>query len=86
MHLITNFQIHIRSGGYNAYIKSFAVFYSDEEVKNTKFNLLTKRFTKVKSYAEISKLRLEIKNEEYFSDSGVKVVEFDVSKLKTIER
>lgn len=86
MHLITNFQVHIRSGGYNAYVKSFAVFYSDEEIKNSKFNLLTKRFTRVKEFADISKLKLKVKNVENFEDSGIKIVEFDVTKIKNIER
>jgi hypothetical protein len=28
-HLLTHFQVHLRSGGYNAYVQSFAVFYSE---------------------------------------------------------
>lgn len=86
-HLVTNFQVHLRSGGYNAYVRSFAVFYSEQEIDNTKFHLLTKRFHKIDKLKDISKItKLKIHHQEEESKSGIKIVEFDVSDTKAIER
>ena len=86
-HLITNFQIHLKSGGYNAYVQSFAVFYSEAEIDNTKFQLLTKRFMKIDKKGNLtSATKLKVRHEEEDIKSGIKIVEFDVSNTKSIER
>lgn len=85
-HLIKNFQVHLRSGGYNAFVRSFAVFYSECEVDNLKFQTMTKRFNKVVKSQDLSLLKLKIKNTEEDKKSGIKIVEFDLSKTKNIER
>lgn len=85
-HILKQFQIHLRSGGYNAYIKSFAVFYSEKEVDNLKFTIMTKRFAKLKDFSDISTLKLKVHNKEFDSKSGIKIIEFDLSDHRTIER
>ena len=40
--ILTHFQVHLKSGGYNAYVKSFAVFYSEQEIENSKFQSYSK--------------------------------------------
>ena len=85
-HLIKNFQIHLRSGGYNAFVRSFAVFYSEVEVDNAKFHAMTKRFNKVNKYQDLNLLKLKSHNTEEDKKSGIKIVEFDLSKTKAIER
>ena len=85
-HILKQFQVHLRTGGYNAYIKSFAVFYSEKEVDNLKFNIMTKRFSKLKGSADISILKLKVHNKEVDKKSGIKIIEFDLSDHKTIER
>lgn len=85
-HLIKNFQIHLKSGGYNAYVKTFAVFYSESEISNTKFVLMTKRFTKIKTFADIPHLKLDVKWREEDTKNGVEIVELDVSNRKKVER
>jgi hypothetical protein len=85
-HILKTFQIHLKSGGYNAYAQSFAVFYSECEIENDKFNSMTKRFTKALKYPDLNQLRLKIHHKDENKKSGVKVVEFDVSKTKNVER
>lgn len=85
-HLLKNFQIHLRSGGYNAYIRSFAVFYSEREVKNSKFTAMTKRFLKIKSFDDIEKSKLDVFCHEEDTKNGVEVVEFDLSNKSKVER
>jgi hypothetical protein len=85
-HILKQFQIHLKSGGYNAYIKSFAVFYSETEVENIKFTIMTKRFTKLKASQDISILKLKVLNKEVDKKNGIKIYEFDVSDPKEIER
>ena len=85
-YLLKNFQIHLRSGGYNAYVRSFAVFYSESEVRNSKFVAMTKRFLKVKTFADLPNLKLDVLWDEEDTKSGVRVVEFDVSKKSRVER
>lgn len=80
------FQIHLKSGGYNAYVQSFAVFYSECEIENSKFQSLTKRFTKIEKSNDLNMLRLKIKNKVEDKKCGVKVIEFDVSRTKNVER
>lgn len=85
-HILTDFQIHLRSGGYNAYVQTFAVFYSEQEIDNKKFQSLTKRFTKAIKSSDIPLLRLNVLNKEEDKDSGIKIYEFDVSKESNMER
>lgn len=85
-HLLTHFQVHLRSGGYNAYVQSFAVFYSQWEIENSKFQSMTKRFVKVENSSDIAQLKLKVKHKEEDKKWGIKIVEFDVSKTKSIER
>lgn len=86
-HLITHFQVHLKSGGYNAFIKSFAVFYSEIEIDNFKFQSMTRRFMKVKSMHDlVHYLKLKVKHSEDDKKSGLKIVEFDLDKKKNIER
>mmetsp|Transcript_10164 Transcript_10164/g.8969 ORF Transcript_10164/g.8969 Transcript_10164/m.8969 type:complete len:114 (+) Transcript_10164:447-788(+) len=84
--ILSNFQIHLRSGGYNAYIQSFAVFYSEQEIDNTKFNNLTKRFNKIEKSSDLPLSKLKILNKEEDKEAGIKIVEFDVSKRENIEK
>lgn len=76
----------MRSGGYNAYISTFAVFYSEQEVDNSKFVAMTKRFVSVKTYSDISKLKLDVVEHTTDSKTGVEIVELDVSNKKKVER
>lgn len=85
-HILKQFQIHLRTGGYNAYIKSFAVFYSEKEVDNLKFTIMTKRFSKIKESSDIPSLKLKVHNKEVDTKNGIKIIEFDLSDHKTIER
>lgn len=84
--ILTNFQIYLKSGGYNAYVKTFAVFYSEQEIENIKFNSLTKRFTKIQTSADLPLLRLNILNKEEDKEAGVKIIEFDISNKSSIEK
>ena len=63
-YILKNFQIHLRSGGYNAYVETFAVFYSEYEVDNTKFHNLTRRFVKAEKMSDLMQLKLKIHNKE----------------------
>lgn len=85
-HILTDFQIHLRSGGYNAYIQTFAVFYSEQEIDNSKFQALTKRFNKVVKSSDLPLLRLNTFHKEENKDAGIKIYEFDVSKTSSLER
>mmetsp|Transcript_3353 Transcript_3353/g.3090 ORF Transcript_3353/g.3090 Transcript_3353/m.3090 type:complete len:123 (+) Transcript_3353:83-451(+) len=85
-HILTDFQIHLRSGGYNAYVQTFAVFYSEKEVDNKKFQSLTKRFTKAIKPTDIPLLRLGVFHKEDEKDSGIQIYEFDISNESSIER
>lgn len=85
-YLLKNFQIHLRSGGYNAYVETFAVFYSEYEIDNVKFHALTKKFNKTLQMSDVSQLKLKIHNKEEDKKWGIKIVEFDVSKTKYIDR
>jgi hypothetical protein len=65
--ILKTFQIHLRSGGYTAYVKSFAVFYSETEVQANKFSVMTKNFMKVEKSGDVySKLKLKVLNKQEF--------------------
>ena len=85
-HILTNFQIHIRSGGYNAYVRNFAVYYSEQEIENSKFQSLTKKFNKIEKESDLLKTQLKVLNKEILKDDGVKIYEFDVSNKAAIEK
>lgn len=85
-HFLKNFQIHLRSGGYNAYVESFAVFYSEYEIDNVKFHAYTKKFTKVNKVSDLPALKLKVHNKEEDKKWGIKIVEFDVSKTRHIDK
>lgn len=84
--LLKTFQVHLNSGGYNAYIRTFAVFYSESEVDNTKFQVMTRRFHKAKAEADLQCLKLDIHHKEEDKKSGIKIIEFSVASKKKIER
>ena len=38
------FTVHVKGTGYNAFVRSFALFFSDKEVENGRFSKITRKF------------------------------------------
>jgi len=78
------FEINCKNQGYSYYTDNLALFFSDTEVDNSKFNKSTKLFETFKSVSEVknnSKLPI---HSVYDAEKGLTVIEFDLSKKNEI--
>lgn len=79
------FTIHVKGSGYTAFVKSFAIFFSDIETDTGRFAKTTKKFKDIQTLEQAQALGLPILQQYIEPSTQTTIIEFDLSQRAQIK-